>query len=483
MHHSRMLELESQTELLERLQLLTQFSSNFINVTGVSGAGKSWIAQRYLEAWVQDKNQSLLMCHPNQSDGQHRSTILNQLIPGVSLDANLPLYESFSYQMAEESCDMVIVVDDAHLLSDSLLSELWRLVLQSQITPYWTITVVLFSRQNSLEAKVSRLAQGQDLKPVELEIETLTTDDADRFFEHLVVRFVEDDMEKRVRSAYKKVALRPGDIMALGEQKVEKKIIIRSIVGSPFKIAILVLILLLFIAGGYWWMMGNSMPKQNESIIPAVEQTVIPTLTDIPSEQAKLSEQESVLAIETAEDDSDALPPEVLDDASSVGQSDDDKHKRLVITSDVVDALLDNKSASSKLNDSVLPAPDSSSVEPSNESSTSAEPEGISPPVVAFSFARDTLKSFSPHSYTLQLAAVSSPEEVQLFLDKHQLSRKIYVYPTVRNDTEWFIITFDNFPTIQSARDAVSALPEKLQQLDPWAKSLNQVHREIDRVK
>jgi DamX protein len=59
----------------------------------------------------------------------------------------------------------------------------------------------------------------------------------------------------------------------------------------------------------------------------------------------------------------------------------------------------------------------------------------------------------------------------------------VYIYPTVRNEVEWFIITYQNYPTIQVARDAVEALPADLQQLDPWAKSLSQVHREIDRVK
>ncbi|SVE39380.1 uncharacterized protein METZ01_LOCUS492234, partial [marine metagenome] len=49
------LTLDSQVELLERLQLLTRFGSNFVNVVGPLGAGKSWLAQRYLEHWADDK--------------------------------------------------------------------------------------------------------------------------------------------------------------------------------------------------------------------------------------------------------------------------------------------------------------------------------------------------------------------------------------------------------------------------------------------
>ncbi|MGL5655060.1 MAG: SPOR domain-containing protein, partial [Vibrio sp.] len=60
---------------------------------------------------------------------------------------------------------------------------------------------------------------------------------------------------------------------------------------------------------------------------------------------------------------------------------------------------------------------------------------------------------------------------------------KVYVYPTLRNEVEWFIVTQGNYPTIQMARDAVEQLPAALQALGPWAKSLSQVQREIQRNK
>lgn len=54
-HELRVLELESQVELLERLQLLTNFGSNLVTVAGKAGSGRSWLAQRYLEAWSTEK--------------------------------------------------------------------------------------------------------------------------------------------------------------------------------------------------------------------------------------------------------------------------------------------------------------------------------------------------------------------------------------------------------------------------------------------
>ncbi|QSA19724.1 AAA family ATPase, partial [Vibrio furnissii] len=251
------LTLDSQVELLERLQLLTRFGSNFVNVVGPLGAGKSWLAQRYLEHWADDKNQSLLMCHPNQDDEQRRTTLLTQLVSEPLFNPKDALVESFSRLFEDSSCDIVVVVDDAHLLTDTMVSELWMWVLEAQSNPRWTVNVVLFAQSNSLDALLTRLSYGQDLKPVDLEIEALSPDESDRLFEQRVMRYVEDEMERQVRNAYKKVKPLPGEIMALADQKMEKRIVIRSIIGSPLKITLLVLILLLLIGGGYWWMLSQ----------------------------------------------------------------------------------------------------------------------------------------------------------------------------------------------------------------------------------
>ncbi len=461
------LELDSQTELLERLQLLTRFGSNFVNVYGSLGAGKSWLAQRYLEHWATDKNQSLLLCHPNQTDEQRRQVILNQLLPEPRFNAHDALVDSFCFQVSQQaSCDLVIVIDDAHLLSDNLLSELWMWVLEAQSCPNWTINVVLFSQANGLDALLTRLTYGQEHKPIELEIEPLSQYEADRLFEQRVMRYVEPQRERPTRYAYKKVALLPGEIMALIDLKQEKRVVIRSIVGSPLQIATVVGVITLVIAGGYWWLWSQPSPAQPTVMIEQPSaQTAIPTIAPInssaPHYQNVAVQSSSAMASAMA-DDVLALPPKVIDTTETVGSL-DTAQQRVVITSDVVDALLD----SGPLPESTLPK----------------QQEPVSQPDIHFSFTRDELMAMSPRSYTLQLAAVNSLPEVQNFLDRYGLSDSIYVYPTIRDEVDWYIVTYQNFPTIQLARDAIATLPAAVQSLGPWAKSLSQVQREIERAK
>ncbi|PFG55159.1 DamX protein [Vibrio sp. ES.051] len=504
MSFAHALELDSQTELLERLGLLTNFGSNLIAINGHDGYGKSWLAQRYLEVGASNKNQCLLLCHANQDDVQRRILILSQLVSNALFNQQEPLLDSLARLLGGEPCDIVIVVDDAHLLSETLVSELWMLVLEAHQKPSWTINVLLFTQSGCLEGLLSRLSYGQEIKPVELDIDVLSEVETRRFFESLVARYVDDDSEKRVREAFKKVDPVPGEIIALGGIKMEKRIIIRSIVGSPLNIALVVLALLLLAAGGYWWMFNQPSPNDKAQLITgSLEQTAIPTLAESENSTVESTLQSVDDGLGSRVDDSDAiddsgsLPPAVTDEVASVGS--DDQQQRVVIESNVVDALLEGnaKSADTQAIDDVVGTKEESQVssEPSSPfiqvvkpndgaAHSSAQPEAeASKPVVKFSFAREELKKLSPRAYTLQLAAMTSMEEVQAFLDQHQLNNQVRIYPTVRSGIEWYIITYQDYPTIQLARDAVNKLPGSVKSVSPWAKSLRQVHREIDRVK
>ncbi|MDG3084671.1 AAA family ATPase [Vibrio hannami] len=490
-HELRVLDLDSQIELLERVRLLTRFGSNLISIAGQPGAGKTWIAQRYLEAYAQDKNQSLLMCHPNQTDEQKKAILLNQVVANPMFNEHDQFIDSFARLIGDESCDLVIVVDDAHLLTDTLLAELWTLVLEAQTNPNWNVNVVLFSNGSTLEPVISRISYGQEHKPISLEIEQLRPNEAQTFLEVMVLKFVHGEAEKKkVRKQATKTLALPGALMALGERKMEKKIIIRSIIGSPFKILLLVLILLALIAGGYLWLFAQPGPM-DKSEADTQEQTTeqlttAENNTEDGSDQMVLSpDGKSNLnsAVNTTEssnnpagatDDAEDLPPSVTESVVSVGNNDDGQ--RVVVPSNVVDALLQGEPVleSTVIEDAVDDAREQATI-----SDNTSEP---APPLITFSFSKDELLGVSDRNYTLQLAAMRSLEEVQDFLLVHEMENKVRIYPTIRSGESWYIITYKDFPTIQQARNARDELPQSVQILQPWAKSMLQVHREIERA-
>jgi DamX protein len=238
-----------------------------------------------------------------------------------------------------------------------------------------------------------------------------------------------------------------------------------------------------------------------QSFIAPVEQTVIPTVEVVNDiEQADInskvdSETAADISYQDADDDSSSLPPVVVEGTASVGEVNQEQ-QRVVIASDVVDALLDDKLGA--VDTSAIDA----AVEEDRAAAASSPPDTAenklplsveqdsdrtqaTPPtkIITFSFARKELQAISPRAYTLQLSAMKSLEDVQSFIEEYEIEDKVRIYPTLRDDTKWFIITYQEYPTIQVARDAVSSLPKGLQQLEPWAKSMNQVHREIERAK
>ncbi|NMT17742.1 cell division protein DamX, partial [Vibrio parahaemolyticus] len=126
-------------------------------------------------------------------------------------------------------------------------------------------------------------------------------------------------------------------------------------------------------------------------------------------------------------------PPAVTEEVASVGS--DDNQQRVVIESNVVDALLEGKtdSADTKAIDDVVgiekteTADETSSplikvVKPNQDMAQApaqSEEGDVNQPVVKCSFAREELKALSPRAYTLQLAAMTSMEEVQSFRNEH----------------------------------------------------------------
>jgi DamX protein len=492
-HELRVLDIESQIELLDRLRLLTRFGSNLTNITGEKGSGKSWIAQRYLEAWAQDKNQSLLMCHANQSDAQKRTILLNQIISDPLFNENDSIADSFSRMIGDEPCDIIFVIDDAQLLSEALIAELWTLVLQAQVNSVWTVNVVLFTTGNGLDNVLSRLSYGQETKPLSLDVEPFVAKEVEMFMELLVLKYVHGEDEKRkVRNKVKKTPPLPGALMALGEAKVEKRILIRAIVGSPIKIAALVLILLLLIVGGYFWLFSQPDPTIDESTVrveeQTSEQTAIPTLEngEESSENGSTSAN-GILSEGTdgqwvdesgAVDDSASLPPAITANSATVGSSDDGQ--RVVVPSVVVDALLEGDTSNTQIIDDAVLQAQLEQAPPVAE--TDFERDESAPPLITFSFSKQELMAVSDRNYTLQIAALQSLSETQNFITKYQIENDVRIYPTNRGNTQWFIVTYKDFETIQAARDARSELPKAVQDLEPWAKSMLQVHREIERA-
>ncbi|SKA49082.1 AAA family ATPase [Enterovibrio nigricans] len=505
------LDFDSQIQLLSRIQFLTRFSSNLVQVTGETGAGKTWLSERYLENWANEPTQSLLICNNSQQDAQHRAIILRQIVRDGVFNENDSMLQSLEYMLEGNSVHALIVIDNAQRLSANIIAELWSLVTEAQQRNNWQINVLLFSLRGKLNKWLHKVSYGQGVKPLELEVSPLADNEREMFIEVMMVSHQLDAAQRRALKA--KAALLPslpGALKGLGQQEIpsmeEKKR--RSLIP----LVLLVLFLLVIGGGLVWWAVKPQMQTAPTEIAEAVTDGV-KSLTEILDEKEKQLNEEGINAegdpatSGKVTDDIIDLPLDPVVEGMTVGRR--DPSRRIVVPDNVVDAIIDDQETGGD-GTAVVPeplisellSPEAAHVEAviptvaANQATLSktavaplqvatSQSESIpvatvaKPPLADTPMANNVLLTVPASRYALQLAALQSKRAVDEFMQEYELASLALVYETRRNGEPWFMVLVGDYPTVAEARKAEVQLPENVRNLSPWAKSFTQIHKEI----
>lgn len=496
------LDLDSQIQLLSRIQFLTRFSSNLVQVTGDTGAGKTWLSERYLENWANEPVQSLLICNPSQQDPQHRAIILRQIVRDGVFNEHDPMLQSLDYMLEGRSVHALIVIDDAQRLSANLIAELWALVTEAQHRDNWQINVLLFSLKGKLNKWLHKVSYGQGTKPLELEISPLSDSEREMFIEVMMVSRQLDAAQRRELKA-KAAALPslPGALRGLEQQETasmtEKKR------RSSLPLILLVLLLLVIGGGMVWWSLG---PQQSESEAEVATQVPdgVKQLAEILDEAESQANQTTAgdAAGETESsatgafngqvtEDTVALPATPAMEGLTVGRRDD--NRRIVVPDKVVDAIIDEQSIGgdgTNVEDApLIPelVPGATSAVVAVEETVEDVPTETAAPIAPLTragndevpMANQLLLTVPESRYALQLAALQSKSAVSDFLQQYAVADRALVYETRRNGEPWYMVLLGDYPSVADARRAEFELPANVQALGPWAKSFVQIHKEI----
>lgn len=74
--------------------------------------------------------------------------------------------------------------------------------------------------------------------------------------------------------------------------------------------------------------------------------------------------------------------------------------------------------------------------------------------------------------YTIQLLAASQENEINHYIQTHDLGGKTVSYRANRNGKDWYILTYGVYKTRQDAEEALEELPGTLRGLKPWVNTV-----------
>jgi DamX protein len=84
----------------------------------------------------------------------------------------------------------------------------------------------------------------------------------------------------------------------------------------------------------------------------------------------------------------------------------------------------------------------------------------------------DDLMHSPGNYYTIQLLAASQENEINHYIQTHDLGGKTVSYRANRNGKDWYILTYGVYKTRQDAEEALEELPSTLRGLKPWVNTV-----------
>lgn len=463
------LDLESQIQLLTRVQFITRFSSHLIHLSGAQGSGKTWLAHAFLEDYASDCHQILLMCQRGQTDVQHRTLLLQQFVSHAMFNEHDSLCQSVEHLLANQHYKLMVVIDDAHLLSPILIAELWALAQYANQHAELQLNIVLFANSGELNQTLAHVAHGSGITPVELDIDDFSQQEVVLFSDMLIAT---DGLDMSCRRTLKQRLLmalpRPGVLHNLPQEEgitmdsnISNKPLLPIVIGGVISV---------LIVSGYFFMTTRSSSESTSSTI---------TIPQLP-----------VAAVVTI--DKEPLPPQVNPQELTVGRQDDAVgQERVVISDQQIDAIIDDHAlkgypAATEATEVVkTPSIVAAKI---IKTPSSAVVNVISAPVSKLDWSlklaadKKLLIAVKPTHYALQLAATQSLAAAVEFMTTHNVTDAMF-FQTERNQQSWFIVVTGNYATVTQARTAKRQLAPSLQQLKPWLKSYRKITQEINRLK
>jgi DamX protein len=496
-------------QILDQLLHLCQFSQNVLVVTGEFGSGKTRMAQALIDT-LDDADDIGFVEGQINADAQ---SILTDVFTQFEV-ADGESFAEFASRSAEQEGLVVLLVDNAHHLSDDGLKVLVELV-QSNLESRFHL--VLFGEP----LLISQLEQinAPDVDMTDFALEPLNLAES---VDYLNFRMELSDYlgpevftEAKVDHWWHEAQ---GQLLVLHESA--HQYLLASVIeprkssytpkGLPIPHIVAASVLLSVLILGFFYFGGS---KDKDSVqkvsleVPAIQQTIPASSSNLSASHISVSSFESAAqasAPSTAPMSDVQLKSQAQAQAqASVLASSSGASAPASMPSATKQTLVPLAQAHSLVHSSAKNTLQSSSLASSTEQKKTAEldkPEKTADIVKSekndvkrkvenkstvathslnYTDHEKALLGWAGSEYTLQLVGLSSEKSAQEFIAEQPNKKDLYLFKGVRQGKDWYVVVTGRFASSAKARQAVLMLPEAQKKASPWPREVKVIQQEI----
>jgi len=461
--------------LPDKLSCLATYGEMFILVSGGSGQGKS-LAKTQMMAQLVD----FLPVLELNAEQRSLAALTEALLVGFSLDATrvegnagLDQLRCFTGDLANSSRKAVVVVDDAHCLTNAALKTLLDLVEKAGLG------LVLFAkpsidRRNALKAVAARIYR--------CPLERLDKSQARSYLRRKQPALTEGLNQAQLDDIL--VASRgvPGEIDRRVEDILHEP---RPARGLPMIHVSMILALVLIGGVALWFEQGAESLVTQQSL--AIETLDAATPAPVGEGSGEISgESSSESFIQSLRPTQPAVATTSAKDADLATAAQPESRARVAppvvpdLSRNVSMAVIMPQGAPSDVQESTAsntpPGRLNKSITTRRATTQAGVPALVSDPAMSLpalnADAADWIYSARPGEYTLQLMGSYSLEGIEAFINSTAEPERFAYFVTRRGSAIWYVLTAGRYASRDAAVAAINALPPSLADTKPWARSV-----------
>ena len=437
-------ELAPQAQLLSRIQYLINNHSQFNFLHGGAGVGKSFVV-----AMLSERLSNHLIievkCRAKFDQQAFYQNLICELATDDLTDLDQSVGDAIQGAITHYQQSVLIVFDNAQFLSREVIGKLWHSFNQAVVSSgaNHKVNMLLIGGTQWASPLVRHLKDAQPKLVESFELPYLSIAQGLDF-----LTVVHPDWTEKQRNDYvnslKKQQLTPKNLIYVAEPNDGnlklKIILIASVCLVAFAIASVSL-----------WSIYQEPQSANSAVNQPPQLITLPPIIAVPPVPEVLEVTEVTEAAKVA-------PQKLVDESVLTAATEDTQDLVLAQPNKVV-------SAEKRVIEPPL------SPEITNEALASI-----------YIFDEEQLLNVPSTNYSLMLGGFSQPAVLEQVIQGIENKSDIYVYQTIRNDKDWFVLLYGKFSSKDDANRLMSSAPPVLAIFSPWIKSFTAIQSEITMV-